>query len=663
MSAKPVEKSSTQYVRTFVEATGEKLIYLVWVVKENKKTGKNEDRLLAVSRSRIFTFKTSPRQKVCKQDHIYNLKTLVYRQEKKIELHFEAWFIKFSHPNAGMLVKHIVESINRVCSIWPTSAKPKIDANPLLLSELKAVSFDPTQENGAAGFLATYDALCSLHSVVPCETFKQHAREAFIMKESHSLYLHWHGPRMEAGHVKAFAGTILHDTWFTDVSFGIGGGIASSNMDVVDAAVNTIGPTLSRVKHLLQLRFRHAKLSARGAQCIVHALQANNGLQLQLLDLSYNSLNDTVVRELATCLVRSHSSTLAELHLCDCSVSGKGIASMIDIFLANSDFLQRLTVLNVSHNTLGKRGTSKLLELIQNTSNALKRLDVSATGIQITTIADAFRVGENNTLVSLAVGENRLTAASTTALCKLLSSTDTIAAINLSGVVNSNNESQNKKDRLQLLATTATFLFNPHLPRTSLRMASNMMDAAFGAKLAAMCRDSRSLVKLDVSECGLGDEMLGLLFQGFTEASHSRIEMLNVSRNSREAEDHGAGKWLGRLVENCPSLKSLDVAGGRDAKAAKNSGKQVWALNLSPLFHALRSNNTLEECNISCNALKDTDMSMLLTSIESNESSKLRSIQFSGNNITTSMGKKAGDFLTYNPITGSFKGVRKASRS
>ena len=88
MSAKPVEKSSTQYVRTFVEATGEKLIYLVWVVKENKKTGKNEDRLLAVSRSRIFTFKTSPRQKVCKQDHIYNLKTLVYRQEKKNRITF-----------------------------------------------------------------------------------------------------------------------------------------------------------------------------------------------------------------------------------------------------------------------------------------------------------------------------------------------------------------------------------------------------------------------------------------------------------------------------------------------------------------------------------------------------------------------------------------------
>ena len=166
-SSKLVEKSQTQQIRTLVESMGgDKLIYLVWVEKENKKIkNKIEERLLCVTKYRIITFKGTSRSKICQSDHLYNLQSIVYQQEKKLELHFDSWFIKFRHPNVAMLVKQIWENVERVCCWWPERAKPKIDANSILLTELNIQKFDPTEQHGAAGFLATYYALCSLHMV------------------------------------------------------------------------------------------------------------------------------------------------------------------------------------------------------------------------------------------------------------------------------------------------------------------------------------------------------------------------------------------------------------------------------------------------------------------------------------------------------------------
>jgi Ran GTPase-activating protein (RanGAP) involved in mRNA processing and transport len=643
--SRQVEKSQTLYVRSYVEGLGEKLVYLVWITKENKKkTGKFEDRLLAVTGCRVLTFKG--RNKLCRNDHLYNLQSIIYQQEQRIEFHFETWFIKFSHPKAGMLVKYVCETLNRICCIWPDEAKPKIDANNTLLTELNVAKFDAAQDNGASGFLATYEALCSMHAVSACEPFKVQVRQAFL-EHKHSIHLSWHGRKMEPAHVQAFAGTILHDTWFTDVSFGIMGLGSGSTVESIDAAAaaGTIGPTLSCVKHLQQLRFNHSRLQAKGVQCIVNALQANRGLKLKLLDLSHNSLNDTIVSELATCLVRTHV-TLQELHLNSVNMTSRGFASMIDTFVSSPECSNSISVLTITHNTLGKRGTSKLLEYISSDcGSTLKRLDVTATGIDTAVLADALRTKTGGgALISLAVGENRLTTTSTAALCKLLSTTDTLAAINLSGVVNSSNEGQNKKDRLALEAVTATLLFNPHLSRSALKLASNMMDPIFGRKLAAMCRNSRSLVKLDISECSLGDETLAVLLQAYSETSQPRIEMLNIARNSRQGEDFGASKWLGRVVTNCTSLKSLDVSGGRDRRSNKNVGKQMWVLDLKPLFAALNNNKTIKNCNISSNGLNDADMKVLINALNSKQSGVV-SILYAGNNITKICSKRIEDAL------------------
>ena len=57
--------------------------------------------------------------------------------------------------------------MERVCCCWPERAKPRMDANPILLAELKIQKFDPTEQNGAAGFLATYYvSLCSENVVL-----------------------------------------------------------------------------------------------------------------------------------------------------------------------------------------------------------------------------------------------------------------------------------------------------------------------------------------------------------------------------------------------------------------------------------------------------------------------------------------------------------------
>ena len=639
MAERVVEKNQTQYVKNFcLEKCGEKLKYLVWITKEHKKTGKIEDRLFALSACRIMTFKGSGK-KLCHNDHIYNLKSLVYRQEKRLELHFEGWFIKFSHSQAvGMLVKNICETINRICCLWPDAAKPKVDANPVLLAELQISPFEATEQNGASGFLATYDGLCSLHSVAQCETFRARVTKAFLNND-HRLCASWHEAKMECGHMQAFAGSILHDKWFTDVSFGGG------EHDTIDGAVNSIGPALASVRHLRQLRLCHARLSTKGAQTVVHALQVNHGMQLQVLDLSYNALNATVVKELAVCVARTHTS-LQELHLNAVGMTSKGFSSMIDCFMSSEPFLQRgLSVLAVAQNTLGKTGTKKLIEFLGGSGGSgnssgkkkggalLKRLDVSAAGIDVALLAQGMLAGTSS-LTSISIGENRMTPEATRALCTLLATTTTLSIVNLYSAINSRDERTNTRDRLSLEAVTAALLFNPQLNKTALGLSNNLLGSSYSRKLAAMCRDSRTLVKLDINDCGIGDEALAMLFQGFSETLNPRLEILNVARNSKVNENVGAAKWLVRMIQNAKALKHIDLSGGRDRNV--NKGKQLWSLHLHPFFECLKTNSSLEHCNISHNGLTDGDMAVLTNAIAGRTKQQccLKSIVVRGNNST-----------------------------
>jgi Ran GTPase-activating protein (RanGAP) involved in mRNA processing and transport len=636
MSEQSVEKGQTQYVKQYCQGIGEKLKYLLWVTKEHKKTGKCEHRLLAVTSYRVLTFKGSRTLKKCHNDHMYNLKSLVYKQEKRLELHFESWFIKFSHSRAtGMLVKYLCEIIHRICCLWPTVAKPKIDANQVLLAELNVTPFDASEENGASGFLATYDALCSLYSVPACMAFRSKVTNAFLQND-HRLYVSWHDVPLECGHIQAFAGSILHDTWFTDVSFGLG--IRGSPLEITDGAVDTIGPTLATVRHIQHLRLCRSCLSSKGARSLVHALQANHGMQLQLLDLSHNALGDPIVSELAVCLVHAHTS-LQELHLNSVGMTSSGLSSMIDTFFQSPDICKKgISVLTIAHNILGKRGTTKLIEYIVSTAGAsLTQLDISATGIDSAELANALRSSSHAKLLSLSLGENRLNPDSTAALCRLLSSTAILSDVRLDGVINSSNETNNRKDRLALEAVSATLLFNTHLYKAKLSLRNNSLGSNYSRKLAAMCRDSHILVKLDISDCGIGDDALAMLFQGLSESVTPRLEVLNVARNSKANEDFGASKWLVRMFNHLKVLKSLDVSGGRDRKTTKS--KLYWSLDLKPFFKNLKDTDTsIVTINASCNGLKDTDVNLLINSI--NNRSTLKTVDIRGNENVTSLTAK-----------------------
>ena len=74
-SSKLVEKSQTQQIRTLVESMGgDKLIYLVWVEKENKKIkNKIEERLICFTKYRIITFKGIHRRRDSKNIFILQI--------------------------------------------------------------------------------------------------------------------------------------------------------------------------------------------------------------------------------------------------------------------------------------------------------------------------------------------------------------------------------------------------------------------------------------------------------------------------------------------------------------------------------------------------------------------------------------------------------------
>ncbi len=700
MTVKPVQKSEGDYVRAHVTSANETLVRLLWVTKSNKKTGRPEARLLCLTRYRVLTFKgkSAPRQ----NGHLYDLKTLVWKTQNEVELHFKDWFIRFHVPGADKLVKLICETVNRICCRWPRVARPVVDSSPAMLASLHvAEPFDEAAAAGAAGFLASYEALCSLHGVQPLMAFRTKLLIAFAAG-TRALRTEWHGDKIQLGHVQAVAGCVLHDKFFTDCSFGLAR--ADKSLSSADDVASTVGPSLSCVTHLRRLSFAHGRLGPHGAEIVLRALTANRKIRLDALDFSHNNLNDRLVGELAACLTRSLPD-LRELRVANVGMTARGLGDLLDSFIGCKDLSDGLKVLSLGGNALGKKGTQKLAEYFACGCGAgLRHLDVAATGVDLGVVGHALSHeggGAHVPLVSLAIGGNKLSQASSGVLAKFLAETGKVTSLDLSGMVTAQGkkmaDEKTRKEQVALETIVACLLFNQNLERTALTLNANALGDggpggitafsgggkpgpagggggggggggttagsaaaarampvgmgrySFARKLAGMCRASTSLVRLDVAGCALGDGGLALLLQGFAEAFQPHLEHLQCGRNSRVAEDNGAAQWLGRLVENCHHLHTLGVPGGRVGGSTNPKHRQAWALNLTPLWAAVAVSKSLEVLDVSCNELQDADVTRMCGALRS-QTTRLRVIRWGGNPTTFQALRSFANLLPSNTV-------------
>ena len=328
---------------------------LAWVVKSHKKTGKPEDRLLAITDHRVVTYKKSALGVLAERHngHLYDLRTVVYQHENELELHFKDWFVKFAHHEAGVLFKVVCEQLGKACCRWPEVARPTIDANALLLEAAQLASFgaEAARNNGAPGFVETYSALCSLYDVPVSPNFIRRAVLAHST-DSHALRLDWHGDTLALGHVQAMVGSVLHDDWFSDLSFAMGS--ADKAIKTIDSVAETVGPALSRVTGITRISFAHARLQANGAEIVISALRSNRQIMLDFVDFSFNQLGDRLVNELVEALGASQPQ-LRSLHLAAVGLTGRGMADILDRLVGCMELGKSLETLSVAHNTLGKR--------------------------------------------------------------------------------------------------------------------------------------------------------------------------------------------------------------------------------------------------------------------------------------------------------------------
>lgn len=147
---------------------------------------------------------------------------------------------------------------------------------------------------------------------------------------------------------------------------------------------------------------------------------------------------------------------------------------------------------------------------------------------------------EHVPLESISIGGCALIGESIQAFAALLAKkSNKIKSLNVSRMIKLGSASSSsqlrviKKDSEVMETIIASLILNPGLASTRLRMTENRITSTFARKLASMCVVSASLVSLDVSDCDMGDASLALLFQGFTECHHPRIESLSCGRNSK----------------------------------------------------------------------------------------------------------------------------------
>jgi hypothetical protein len=148
-------------------------------------------------------------------------------------------------------------------------------------------------------------------------------------------------------------------------------------------------------------------------------------------------------------------------------------------------------------------------------------------------------------------------------------------------------------------------------------LRNNSLGPKFISALVPLLKTATNVVGLDLSDNNIKEK--GLV--SILSVLPITVKRLVLDRNFSEKEEDDFPQAIASCVETRPALKYLSIAGC-------SSGRSK---NLNPLFSVLSNNITLQELDITDNAIGDSGFSQLSYHLRSNET--LKSLKCDLNNI------------------------------
>ncbi|KAM4524654.1 uncharacterized protein PAE49_000887 isoform 4-T4 [Odontesthes bonariensis] len=433
----------------------------------------------------------------------------------------------------------------------------------------------------------------------------------------------------------------------------------SKNFDLKDLRVKQLSTGLESPSCQLQtLRLEGCGLSEVSCASLVSALKSNPS-HLTELDLSWNMLQDSGVKELCSFLQSPHCG-LKTLRLQCCGLSDVSCASLVSALKSNPS---HLTELDLRYNyNLQESAAKQLSDLVESPDYKLKTLrfeHCSLSEISCAPLASALKSNPSN-LTELDLSENTIKDSEVKQLCGFLGSPlcrlktlrlrscslSEISCASLVSALKSNPSSHlteldlswNTNIRDSAAKELSSFLQSPHCGLKTLRLMDCSLSEISCASLVSALKSNPSshLTELDLSGNTNISDSAAKELSSFLQSPHCGLKTLRLEDCS--LSEISCASLVSALKSNPSShLTELDLSWNRNIR--DSAAKELSSFLQSP--HCGLKTLRLRSCSLS-----EISCASLVSALKSNPSSHLTELDLSWNtNIRDSAAKELSSFL------------------
>ncbi|XP_035377617.1 NACHT, LRR and PYD domains-containing protein 12-like [Electrophorus electricus] len=365
---------------------------------------------------------------------------------------------------------------------------------------------------------------------------------------------------------------------------------------------------------LQKLQLSECSIPEEGCAALASALRSNPSSHLRKLNLGYNKLGASGVKQFSA-LLEDPQCKLEKLHLYNCSITEEGCAALASALRSNPS--SHLRELNLNCNKPGDSGVKQLCALLEDPHCKLEILQLSGCSIReegCAALASALRSNPSSHLRELNLNYNepgdsgvkRLSALLEDPHCKLEKLELSACSITEKGCA----------------ALVSALRSNPSSHLRELNLSYNKPGDSGVKQLSALLEDPHcKLEKLQLCGCSITDEGCAALVSALRSNPSSHLRELNLSRN--EPGDSGVKQLCALLEDPHCKLEKLELF---DCNIPEKG--------CAALASALRSESShMRELNLSSNKPGDSGVKQLSALLE-DPHCKLEKLQLVNCSIT-----------------------------
>ena len=535
-------------------------------VVQQVKGRKEQERILIVNSYRVLTVKRGAiKTAVSKSLHLLELRRVELAEDaSELTLEFTEMDLTIRCERNVDVARAVLSSLGSISRGFPPERRPALALPAGLLlpsttSEGSGVAEGGSRDDVAESFTQTYRAFCDLFAVPPRQQLLAHVQDA-VQSGERSLDLNecFEGvtnPSFGLNDLRALAGVLEYDTWFT--------GVVSESIGLSAEGAAIVFACLRSNSSLETMTLGAAGVGRASFEALASSMLSNRDSALRHLDVSLNYMAPGSATELGRGLL-AMAHGLHSLTLDRCEANARSVAGILRS-ISNPRWASSLRVLNLTSNRLDREGSAALSDFLSG-SFALTHLLLGSTNADCDTITLALlrnKVLSCSRLALLDLSKNKCGRYTAIHLGDIMHATTSLSCLVLVGMAGLGNK-QALRDLFEpaLRNPNPTFSFSADLSENDL---SGSRGAAFCDLLAT--ESASRLAALLLNKCMLGDDGVASLASALA-ASGQGLELLAVDTNVRtglfssaDAAAAATAALIGAPDGGSSALKSLYFRG------------------------------------------------------------------------------------------------------